>query len=172
LNSLSFNRRESEGPCSRRADLTDSDEFHAHLFGGGGDHGISDAQGMALAEFPQVFTRPVGNCQVNSTEVMISKRDRMFSSSPFLAPERILGLPLAAQLIHIIRAAFDVPTIRPQSEALFQNSFFGQSGRLFALRQHFLNEPLLGRGHALDLLDHVEKFLSLNGFRSLHDKFL
>ena len=41
------------------------DEFHAHLFGGGGNHGISDTQGMALAEFHQVFARPVGDCQVN-----------------------------------------------------------------------------------------------------------
>ena len=41
------------------------DEFHAHLFGGGGDHRISDTQSMALEEFPQVFTRPVGDCQVN-----------------------------------------------------------------------------------------------------------
>ena len=41
------------------------DEFHAHLFGGGGDHGISDVQGMAFAEFHQVFARPVGDRQVN-----------------------------------------------------------------------------------------------------------
>jgi hypothetical protein len=41
------------------------DEFHAHLFGGGGDHCISYAQGMALVEFPQVFSCPVGNRQVN-----------------------------------------------------------------------------------------------------------
>jgi len=41
------------------------DEFHAHLFGGGGDHGISDAQGMALAEFPHVFPCLIGDCQVN-----------------------------------------------------------------------------------------------------------
>ena len=41
------------------------DEFHAHLFGGGSDHGISDAQGMALAEFPQVFAGRVGDRQIN-----------------------------------------------------------------------------------------------------------
>ena len=35
-----------------------SDEFHAHLFGGGDDYGISDAQGMALAEFPHVIPLP------------------------------------------------------------------------------------------------------------------
>ena len=50
-------------------------EFHAHLFGGGGDHCIYDAHGMALAEFPQVFARPVSDCQINingCTEVRIS----------------------------------------------------------------------------------------------------
>ena len=41
------------------------DEFHAHLFGGSGDHGIANAQGMTLSESPQVFTRPVGDRQIN-----------------------------------------------------------------------------------------------------------
>ncbi|MCX5839192.1 MAG: hypothetical protein NTW71_11855 [Deltaproteobacteria bacterium] len=41
------------------------DKFHAHLFGGGGDHRISDAQGVAFAEFHQVFACLIGDFQVS-----------------------------------------------------------------------------------------------------------
>ena len=66
-----------------------SDEIHAHLFGGGGDHCISYAQGMALAEFPQVFSCLVGNRQVNVN----GSQDIEKGSDGFIFP--LSSLPIA-----------------------------------------------------------------------------
>jgi hypothetical protein len=40
-------------------------------------------------------------------------------------------LPLAAQFIHIIRAAFYISTIHPQSEAFFRIRFLSKVGVCF-----------------------------------------
>ena len=85
-----------------------SDEFKAHLFGGGGDYGISDTHGMVLAKFTQVFSGLVSDCQID-----VNEGKDIEKGSAGISIRLMTHLPLAAQLIHIIRAAFDVSALRP-----------------------------------------------------------